>query len=257
MTSHKQIVERMREQTEDEALATLQALAWQDFELVAAEYFAMCGWNAVMTKAGADDGVDIVLEYEDRKILVQCKHWSKTVSVRTAREMYGLFHHHKVEQVVLVGLGGFAGPAVRFCEGKPIRLVSGIELVACIQCEDYADCIPGSVLLPAARGVGQHSRVRWSKRLRPLEEIYAARIARGFYGPWVALGKSIFRYLDNEERWEAINREDGILLASDWLEENANHAADLDMSIKCWRKAAGRVRELNQVSETYFLKEAA
>lgn len=108
----------------------LKALSWQDFEHFCAGYFKKKGYSVkMMGLGGADDGMDLLVKRNGKEAVVQCKHWKGRVGVGVVREMYGLMHANNHEQIFIVALSGYTKAAFEWAKGKPIRLITGYELV--------------------------------------------------------------------------------------------------------------------------------
>ena len=72
--------------------AVLNAITWQQFELVIGEWFRTQGYNVKeYGGAGPDGGIDLVLSKGNETFLVQCKQWRAIkVGVTVVRELYGV-----------------------------------------------------------------------------------------------------------------------------------------------------------------------
>ena len=117
------------------AAPQLEALSWHQFEQLVGEWFRRKGYRVDETGGGGSDGgIDLVVRKDGRKELVQCKQWRRRkVDVATVREMWGLLQHHGAGAVWIVGLGDFTTDAAEFAAGKPIRLVTGRQLVSAMR----------------------------------------------------------------------------------------------------------------------------
>ena len=112
-------------------LESIRDLHWRQFEELVAEAFRRDGFSVIENAyAGADGGVDIRLRKGGESYLVQCKNWRKrSIGVATVREMFGVLAAESAREVLIVCSGTFTADAVRFAEGKPIRLVDGDKLM--------------------------------------------------------------------------------------------------------------------------------
>lgn len=112
-------------------LESLKALSWREFEMLVGEAFRRQGYVVEETGlGGSDGGIDLVLYKGGRKTLVQCKQWSaRQVNVSTVREMWGLSNHHDADEVKIVCVGDFTRDAAEFATGKPIKLITGQDLL--------------------------------------------------------------------------------------------------------------------------------
>lgn len=108
-------------------LDSLRHTPWKDFEVLVAEAYRRQGYTADYSlDTGADGGVDIVLKKAGRTVLVQCKRWKEwSVGVSVVREMFGILHDRKADEVIIVTTGGFTADAETFAKGKPITLIGG------------------------------------------------------------------------------------------------------------------------------------
>ncbi len=65
------------------SIRSIRELSWLEFEHFVLEAFRRQGYDAQLTNAGADGGVDVILQGEDGLKLVQCKQWkTKRVGVK-------------------------------------------------------------------------------------------------------------------------------------------------------------------------------
>jgi len=123
-------VRRGRLIDEQTGLESLKAMQWKQFEHMVAEAFHRQGYAVDCSMdSGPDGGVDVVLSKASRKTLVQCKCWKHyAVGVKVVREMFGILHDQKADEVMVVTTGKFSTDAIAFARGKPIKLIDGPEL---------------------------------------------------------------------------------------------------------------------------------
>lgn len=107
----------------------LAGLSWSEFEKVVAQGFSTHGLSAQLTAEGGDGGIDIVLERQGQRYLVQAKHWrAASVGVDVVRALYGVVCADGASGGYVVTSGEFTKAASDFAAGKPIWLVSGQRL---------------------------------------------------------------------------------------------------------------------------------
>lgn len=113
-------------------IASIQALSWQEFELLTGEIFRRQGYLVKEHgNSGPDGGIDLLLFKSGRKIVVQCKRWRNTqVGVSLVRELYGIMAAERADGCIFVSSGNYTPDALAFADGKPIELVDGAKLVA-------------------------------------------------------------------------------------------------------------------------------
>ena len=113
----------------------LDAMSWQEFEILVGEYFRRQGYGVMDNGGGgADGGVDVVLHGDGGSYLVQCKHWrALRVGVQPVRELYGVMAAHGAAGGFVVTSGEFTEDAVRFADGLALTLINGKTLMRGIQ----------------------------------------------------------------------------------------------------------------------------
>ena len=122
-------------------LEALDAMSWQEFEILVGEYFRRQGYGVTDNGGGgADGGVDVVLHSDDGSHLVQCKHWrALRVGVQPVRELYGVMAAHGAAGGFVVTSGEFTEDAVRFADGLSLTLVNGKTLLRGIRAQAGSD----------------------------------------------------------------------------------------------------------------------
>ncbi len=119
----------------NQGAAALHGLSWQQFEKLVGEGFRRQGFRVVESGgAGADGGVDLVLNKGGETTLVQCKHWrALKVGVTVVRELYGVMAARGAANGIVVTSGQYTADAMAFAEGRNILLVDGKGLQALIR----------------------------------------------------------------------------------------------------------------------------
>ena len=115
----------------------IDAMSWQDFEILVGEYFRRQGFDVTDNGGGgADGGVDVVLQGAGGRHLVQCKHWrALRVGVQPVRELYGVMAAYGAAGGFLVTSGEFTEEALRFADGLALTLVNGKTLLRGIRAQ--------------------------------------------------------------------------------------------------------------------------
>jgi restriction system protein len=126
---------------QQESLDTIKKLSWKEFEELVAEVYRRKGFKVIENnQGGADGGVDVRLEKEGRKYLVQCKQWkNQKIGVAVIREMYGIMTAEKAEGVIVICSGKYTQDAEKFAQDKPIELIEGsklFELIAMLKANE-------------------------------------------------------------------------------------------------------------------------
>jgi restriction system protein len=123
----RQLVENV---TGGKAADVLDGMTWRQFERLVGEAFRLQGYRVMETGGGgADGGVDLVLNKDGEKHLVQCKQWRAfKVGVDVVRELYGVMAAKGAAGGFVVTSGRFTEEAMSFAEGRNVRLVDGPQL---------------------------------------------------------------------------------------------------------------------------------
>lgn len=119
---------------EQSGIETIRDMSWQDFELLVGEAFRRKGFEVRENGGGgADGGIDLVLNKNGKKSIVQCKRWKTfSIGVPLIRELYGVMTSERANDCIFVSSGNYTAEARLFAEGKPIWLIDGTELLALI-----------------------------------------------------------------------------------------------------------------------------
>lgn len=89
-----------------------------------AKMFTRKGYKTVVTKKSGDGGVDVIVQVDEKVLLIQCKGWQSKVPVKDVRELAGVAAHYenKNSVSVVIGTNGFTEEAIRFAK------ISNVEL---------------------------------------------------------------------------------------------------------------------------------
>ncbi|MFZ5986395.1 MAG: restriction endonuclease [Bacillota bacterium] len=107
-----------------------KGLSGHQFEDALAQVYRKKGYLATVSKAGGDEGIDIVLEKGGERIIVQCKAHSKPIGPVVARELYGVMIHFNISKAILASTSGFTEGVYKFVEDKQIELVTIEDIIS-------------------------------------------------------------------------------------------------------------------------------
>jgi len=113
------------------SLESIRAMSWQEFELLVGEAFKRKGFEVKENGGGgADGGIDLILNKNGKKSIVQCKRWKTfSIGVPLIRELYGVMTAERANDCIFVSSGNYTAEARLFAEDKPIWLIDGSELL--------------------------------------------------------------------------------------------------------------------------------
>ena len=106
-------------------LQWVRGLSWRGFERQLAEVYRQQGYMVEESGGGGPDGgVDLRMNRDGLKTIVQCKHWKTwKVGVRPVRELFGIMTAEGADAAIFVTSGTYTQEALRFAQGKPIKLI--------------------------------------------------------------------------------------------------------------------------------------
>ena len=98
-----------------------------EFEEEVAIVFRLNGYKAKVTQKTSDGGIDLLLHKDDKKTIVQCKHYRGPVSVSVARELNGLKDDFKADELILIASSGVTKSCKDFIKNKPYFKILDLE----------------------------------------------------------------------------------------------------------------------------------
>jgi len=116
----------------------LRAMDWDEFKEAVAEGLRQRGYRIEEGgTAGTDVGVDLVLQKDREKYLVQCGPWrAPTVGVIVVRELHGVMAASGAVGGFVLTSGRFTEEALAFAMDRNIELMDGVALLELMQVKD-------------------------------------------------------------------------------------------------------------------------
>lgn len=119
------------------SIPNLATMDWEDFEHLVAElfsqYFSVDDKNVKVTRCSKDGGVDAVIFDPDPvrggKYIIQAKRYNNIIPVSAVRDLYGTMINEGAIKGILVTTSYYGSDSYKFAEDKPIKLISGSELI--------------------------------------------------------------------------------------------------------------------------------
>ncbi len=106
-----------------------------DVNMTPVEYEHYCAavlqevkWEARVTKASADQGVDVVADKRGMRIVVQCKKYSKPVGNRAVQEIVAAIAHEGAQRGVVVATSGYTLAAEKLAASNGVLLLHHSQL---------------------------------------------------------------------------------------------------------------------------------
>lgn len=96
----------------------------REFESLVGHWFAKQGYKVTKRGGAGDGGVDLIVEKDGAKAIVQCKAYSKPLAPAIARELWGTLQHTGMTRGYLATLHGVSSASRTWLEGKPITVLT-------------------------------------------------------------------------------------------------------------------------------------
>jgi HJR/Mrr/RecB family endonuclease len=115
-------------------LDEVRRMDWREFEHFLGHLFRQLGYEATVTQASGDFGVDVLLTAPDgTKIAVQAKHWQGDVGVEHVLKTVGGAVHYGCQQAMVVTTSGYTPAAREASRTTGCQLWGPEELVAAME----------------------------------------------------------------------------------------------------------------------------
>jgi HJR/Mrr/RecB family endonuclease len=113
----------------------IEKLSPIEFEYYCADILSHAGWNATVTQASGDQGVDVIAERQGIRLVVQCKKYSSPVGNKAVQEIAaGRIHQQarssslRADHAVVVTNNGFTPSARELANTTNVKLLHLSEL---------------------------------------------------------------------------------------------------------------------------------
>jgi len=100
----------------------------EEFEHYCADVLRQMKWQARVTQASADQGVDIVADKRGIRIVIQCKKYSKPVGNRAVQEIVAAIAHEEAQQGVVVTTSDYTPAAKKLAASNEVLLLHHSDL---------------------------------------------------------------------------------------------------------------------------------
>ncbi len=99
-----------------------------EFEIWCAERFIELGWDAQLTTATGDQGVDVIVRKDNLTVAVQCKRYSQPVGNKAVQEAYAGKQHIGADIACVIATAGFTKSAVELARSTLVYLVEADDI---------------------------------------------------------------------------------------------------------------------------------
>jgi restriction system protein len=98
----QKILKMSFEEVETNTAEDVENCSPTEFEYICSQALINCGWTARTTKATGDQGVDVIAEKDDLKLVLQCKKYSTPVGNKAVQEIYAGQQHELADFAAVV-----------------------------------------------------------------------------------------------------------------------------------------------------------
>lgn len=114
---------RWKKYHEMQSIDLVDTLTGLEFESIIMSMYNNLGYNAQLTKGGADWGVDIIAKKESEIFAVQAKRYSGSVGTQAVQEVFSGAKFYNATSAVVITNSGFTGSAVHLAKRLGVTLV--------------------------------------------------------------------------------------------------------------------------------------
>ena len=100
----------------------------RDFESFCAEELRRAGWSTRVTSQSRDQGADIVADWDDVRVVVQCKFYTQPVGNKSVQEVTTARAHYRASHGVVVSNARYTTAAHQLAATNEIRLLHHSDL---------------------------------------------------------------------------------------------------------------------------------
>jgi restriction system protein len=93
------------------------------FEIDVQERFASLGWQVTRTVSSGDFGADLVAQFENEKLVVQCKDYGTPAGVKAVQEVHYARTHYAATYAAVVARNGFTKAAIKAAENARVYIL--------------------------------------------------------------------------------------------------------------------------------------
>jgi len=141
----------------------LRKIDWFQFEKLVELIYQHRGFS-VQRSGGAnpDGGVDLIIESQTEKFVVQCKQWRKwTVGVRQIREFLGTLTDTKITKGIFITLTGYTGEAKQLADKHGIQILNESDVIKMLEEPGLKDAEKSTRFFPTPGSSVRNAKAKW------------------------------------------------------------------------------------------------
>jgi len=100
-----------------------RALSGMAFESELGKLFSLMGYVVKLTPSTGDGGVDLILQMDGKRTVVQCKAHNKRIPIIVARELAASMRNFQADEAIIACLDGVTKPVAQYIKNKHISVL--------------------------------------------------------------------------------------------------------------------------------------
>lgn len=110
------------------AIGDFEKLTGYEFETYLKELFGLLGYTVIQTSLSGDQGADLILSKDGKKMVVQAKKYHGKVSNKAIQEIVAAKNHYQVDEALVVTDSSFTRSAIALALSNDVELWDGLKL---------------------------------------------------------------------------------------------------------------------------------
>ena len=103
-------------------------LGWEEFEVYCASLLESKGWKVNRTPPSGDQGVDLVAEKNEHRIVIQCKKYNSSVGNKAVQEVYSGMSFYDANEAIVVSNSSYTKSAQELANKLNVKLLHYTEI---------------------------------------------------------------------------------------------------------------------------------
>jgi len=106
----------------------IEYMSGSEFEQFMSDLFRQKGYAVQETKAIGDQGVDLLLDIDDKRVVVQLKRWTGPVGNAAVSATFGGMARYQTDEGCIITTSTFTKSARELARSTGVRFIDGREL---------------------------------------------------------------------------------------------------------------------------------
>ncbi|MNB78606.1 DNA topoisomerase 1 [compost metagenome] len=126
------IGQKRAERLKKSGISDIDKMEGVQFEKYLGHLFRAQGYKAEVTKAAGDYGADLIIQKNNKKIVVQAKRYSKNVGIKAVQEAQASIAHYGASEAWVVSNSDYTAAAYDLAKSNRVKLINREALIEMI-----------------------------------------------------------------------------------------------------------------------------